>query len=117
MEMQRLVTSALLSNYRISRTAVNKHVLQSSREVPDVRFKTKFLDIFSYKSPLSYFAKIRPVGAALINAGRRTGGHNAARRPFPRLCERTSHPTRVAANDDATDLEGVSLTPGGQNIN
>jgi len=36
MEMQQLVTFALLSNYRIFRTAEHTHVLQSSREVPDV---------------------------------------------------------------------------------
>jgi len=36
MEIQGLVAFALLSNYRIFHTAVNIHVLQSSREVPDV---------------------------------------------------------------------------------
>jgi hypothetical protein len=32
----RLVAFALLSNYRMFHTAVNIHVLRSSREVPDV---------------------------------------------------------------------------------
>jgi len=32
----------------------------------------EFIDIFSLKSPISNFTEIRPVGAALIHADRRT---------------------------------------------
>ena len=50
--------------------------MRSSRKVPDIlaRFwpNLELLDTFPYKSPVSNFTEIRPVGVELIHAGRKT---------------------------------------------
>jgi len=52
---------------------------------------------FVERSPERNFTEIRPVGAALIRAGKRTnggrtnGGHHKDNRRFWRLCERVQH--------------------------
>jgi hypothetical protein len=76
----------LLLSYRIFRTVVNNmKVLMSSCKVPNIFFpiSTKLgvsRLIFSQKSPLSNFTKIRPVGNALIYTTHNT--HNKSNRHF-----------------------------------
>ena len=53
-----------------------------------------------------------------MRADGRMDRQKAAHRRFPSFMRtHLKHPTREAAEDEVTDLKGVSLTPGGQNIN
>ena len=55
-----------------------------------VQFEPDLMEFIGrFFSPVSKFTKIRPVGAALILADRRTDRHDDARSRFPRLCEST----------------------------
>jgi len=48
--------------------------------------ETNFLDRFS-KNTLSYFLKIRSVGAELFHADGRSGRHDEADISFPQFCQ------------------------------
>jgi len=94
MEMQRLVTFALLSNYRIFGTAVNIHVLQSSREVPDVCSISKQISRHIFiQVPIIIFHYNLSRGSSADKCGQTDGwkGTTQLVRRFPRLCERTSN--------------------------
>jgi hypothetical protein len=52
------------------------------------------------KSPTSYITVIRPVGASLILADRRTNGPNEGNMRFLRLCERAQKRSAREVNDE-----------------
>ena len=48
----------------------------------------KLLERFSKNTQISHLMKIRPVGAEVFHADRRTGRHNEANGRFTQFCER-----------------------------
>jgi hypothetical protein len=69
-----------------------RQLLRSSCNVPEkfcpTLTKLQFVDRFSWESPISNFAEIRPVWAAVIQADRRTDVHYEATRRYRDLHER-----------------------------
>jgi hypothetical protein len=74
-----------------SKTYIGLHV-KCPLFLPDFNEIWIFLDRVSKNTQISTFMKIRPVGAELFHADRRTDGrtdrHDEANSRFPQFCER-----------------------------
>jgi len=66
---------------------INVHRSSCKLSVIFVRFNLNFLDRFSKDIQISYFMKIRPVGAELFRAERRTEKHKEANSSFSQFCK------------------------------
>ena len=75
--------------FRFSLHLLSKAFLMLRRSQRNIVENGNFLDTFSGKEgPISYFIKIRAVGAELFHVDRRTHGHDKADSRFSLFCER-----------------------------